>query len=126
MSELFDKGRRHDIKNYNMSIAPKLAYMKLTYLEVKEIYEKGINTHSLRSRGTNSLHFTRKKDSKIQKNGTMTVRNIQETHIRPIAFILQRHVNRHETSTKICMYIGRVNPDHYKGNDEHRVRLTNQ
>ena len=51
VSELFEKGRRQDISNDDMSKVLKLASIKLFYLEIKVIDIKDINTHSLRAGG---------------------------------------------------------------------------
>ena len=66
VSELFEKGRRQDISNDDMSKVLKLASIKLFYLEIKVIYIKDINTHSLRA-GGGVVHLTGYKDREIQK-----------------------------------------------------------
>ena len=50
-----------------MSKVLKLAAIKLAYLEVKGIYIKDINTHSLRSGVTNAIHLEGYKDRETQK-----------------------------------------------------------
>ena len=58
MSEFFETGKRSDIKNEAMFEVLKLKSMKLSYLEVKEIDIKDINTYSLRfGWGGGALHF---------------------------------------------------------------------
>ena len=100
-----------------MSKVLKLAAIKLAYLEVKGIYIKDINTHSLRYGITNALHLEGYKDRET-KNVSMEVIYIKGLHIIPIALILQRCVNGHEKSTKENMFQGRGYKEHYNVNDD--------
>ena len=60
------------------------------------------------------------------KNGMVIIRNIQVINIRPVTLILKNHVNRHETSTKLCLFQGRCAAYHHKVNYERCIRVTNQ
>ena len=51
MSAYFEKGRRQDIRNGDMSKFLKLAAIKIAYMEIKSIEINYINTHSLIDRG---------------------------------------------------------------------------
>ena len=75
MSVFFEKGRRQEIRNDDMSKLLKLAAIKLSYPEIKGIYIKDINTHYLRAGGSNALYLVEYKDRKIQ-NGSVVVRYI--------------------------------------------------
>ena len=55
MSAFFEKRRRQDIKNDDMSKTLRLAAIKVSYPEIKVIGIKDINTHSLRARVANAF-----------------------------------------------------------------------
>ena len=86
-----------------MSKTLKLSAIKQNYPEIKVIYLKDINTHTIRDESDKCTSSERIQGKINTKNLMMEVRYIQEIHIRPVALILQSHIIRHETSTKMFM-----------------------
>ena len=109
-----------------MSKTLKLSAIKQNYPEIKVIYLKDINTHTIRDESDKCTSSERIQGKINTKNLMMEVRYIQEIHIRPVALILQSHIIRHETSTKMFMCWYRGAQDHLKGNNECCIHLPKQ
>jgi hypothetical protein len=65
----FNEGRRYDVTSEHVSSALKLAVGALEYPTFKGIPIERVNTHSLRSGGTNPLALAGYSDTQIQKMG---------------------------------------------------------
>jgi len=73
---------RGDITNEDVSKALKAVATVLDYPTAKGIPIDRIDTHSLRSGGTNALSLSGYSDTQIQENGTVARRYIQRIHPR--------------------------------------------
>jgi hypothetical protein len=69
ISAYFNKNQRHDVTLGHISSALKQAAGALKYPTIKGIPIKPVNTHSLRSGGTNALALAGYSDTQIQKMG---------------------------------------------------------
>jgi hypothetical protein len=71
LSSFFHQGARYDVCGNNISKGLKLAATILQYPATQGIPTKQIDTHSLRSRGANTLALLGYSDTQIQKKGAL-------------------------------------------------------
>jgi len=74
-----------------------MAAEALEYPTIKGIPIEWVNTHLLRSGGTNALALAGKSDTQIQKNGTLARGHVQRICPERTSMFLIWYVSRYET-----------------------------